>query len=141
MNKIQKYALENGKINVANLARILDEMKERCSANIDYLLGVILGFEDIPTKFPWDSIQNDGKRRARFKEYNLLEGLVLYEYDEETRLWFKNKEDAETFSKGGGYYNLEYTYSKKDGYEFEGVRPYVATSYCSRDEWFEGAVK
>lgn len=140
MNKIQNYALANEKVSLVNLAAVIDELHEKHGADVDHLLSIILGFEDIPKEFPEKSSVLNAKHIGKFKEYRILEDIVFYEYTDVLKLWFKNQEDADRFSNGEPHYHLDYVHSWKEGYEYEGVKTYIAGSYCSRKEWMDGAL-
>lgn len=141
MNRIQLYALENGKINSKNLAYVLDELSSKREIDVDFVLSLILGLQEIPGELPKHAILNDGKRRCRFNEYRLLDDTVRYEYYDELTLYFKAKEDAEKFSSGQSQYNMNYKYSADDEFKFEGTKKYETAGYCSRQEWIDNAVK
>ena len=141
MNRIQLYALENGKINSKNLAYVLDELSAKKDINVDFILSLILGLENVPEELPKHAILNDGKRRSRLKEYRLLDDMVCYEYNDELTLYFKTKEDADKFSAGQSHYNMNYKYSSNDEFRFEGTKKYETTGYCFRQEWLDNAVK
>ena len=141
MNRIQNYALSTGKIDVKNLAYVLDELSSKREIDVDFVLSLILGLQQIPRELPKHAILNDGKRRSRFKEYRLLNDTVCYEYDDELTLYFKTKEDADKFKSGESHYNMNYKYSSNDEFEFEGTKKYETTGYCSREEWLDNAVK
>lgn len=142
MNKIQNYALLHADINLANLSEILEALEKRNDIiNIDYILAVILGLESIPREFPQDAILRDGKRRARFRSYDILMDQIHYKYDDELRLWFKTAEDAKSYSDGAPSYNLYYNYYESDDCTFPGTQTRTFDDCCTRTEWLENAVK
>lgn len=142
MNKIQNYALLHADINLANLSEILEILEKRDNIiNIDHVLSIILGLESIPREFPQDAILNDGKRRARFKDYDVLMDRIHYEYDDELRLWFKTCQDARSYSDGTPSYKLSYKYSECDDYSSPGTQTRSFCDWCPRTEWLENAVK
>ena len=142
MNKIQNYALLHADINLTNLSEILEALEKRKDIiNIDHILAIILGLECIPREFSQDAILNDGKRRARFKFYDVLMDQIHYEYDDELRLWFKTPQDAKSYSDGAPSYDFSYKYNKCDDYTSPGVQTRTFSDFCSRIEWLENAVK
>lgn len=141
MNKIQYYALSNGKINIPNLAVILDVLKEKNIVNLDHILEVILGMKDMTEDIPECAVLNKGTSReinARFSEYDILTDTVRYEYDDTLKLWFENEADAQAFSRGDSYYNRKYSYSEREGFTFPGERSLVSGGIVSLGEWMLG---
>ena len=146
MNKIQKFALENGKIDINGLCMILESIEYNQSVNLDYVISVILGLEDvkknvssIPTHSKCAGRNNDTE--CEIVAYMPLSDSVEFRYKEPFRLWFSNEEDANKFTNGESYYNLDYKYSEREGYPYPGQKILESTGYCTRKEWLDNAVK
>ena len=138
MNKIQKYALESGKINIKSLVAVLDELDKKHVINLNHILEVILGMKEVIRVFANNAILNKGERdeiNARFLGYDILTDTIRYEYDELLKIWFENEADAKAFSEGGSYYNRKFAYSEREGFKFPGERMVISTGLTSLDEW------
>ena len=140
MNALLNYALNTKAIVVDNLIKVLDSLDYKKEIDVDHVVAYILGLTD-PYKddFPQIAELPDGVGLANFKRYDVLLDEVLFEFDETDVLYFKSASDAEKYSQGENYYNLDYKYSEREDYPYKGERICKRLGHCPRAVWLLNA--